>query len=151
MELHISKNCSPVEAKVCLKKNVARFCVLLADAETVNDAYTTLTVHRRNMKISSKQPQTESVRWFLFATTTTTTISTTTSKMIMIMILKTTTTITIEAMVMITLIITVKMDRIYFLVFVLITLTSLVYMDRIQRKCCFRARPVGLISTKTKE
>ena len=34
IESHISKNCSPVEAKVCLEKNVARFCVLLVDAET---------------------------------------------------------------------------------------------------------------------
>ena len=134
-----------------MKKNVARFCVLLTDAETVNDAYTTLTVHRRSMKISSKQLQTESVRWFLSATNTTATVSTTTSKMIMIIILITTITITIEAMVMITLIITVKMDRIHFFVLVLITPTSLVYMDRIQKKCCFRARPVGLNSTKTKE
>ena len=43
IESHISKNCSPVEAKVCLEKNVARFCVLLVDGETVNDAYATLT------------------------------------------------------------------------------------------------------------
>ena len=42
IESHISKNCSPVEAKVCLEKNAARFCVLLMDAETVNDAYATL-------------------------------------------------------------------------------------------------------------
>ena len=39
----------------------------------------------------------------------------------------------------------------YYFVFVLIRLTSLVSMDKIQKKCCFRTRPVGLISTKTKE
>ena len=43
IESHISRNCTPVEAKACLEKNAARFCVLLADAETVNDAYTNLT------------------------------------------------------------------------------------------------------------
>lgn len=35
----VLKNCSPVEAKVYLEENVARFCVLLADAEAVYDAY----------------------------------------------------------------------------------------------------------------
>ena len=50
IESHISKNCSPVEAKVCLEKNVARFCVLLADAETVNDAYTTLPKRRKEFE-----------------------------------------------------------------------------------------------------
>ena len=34
---------------------------------------------------------------------------------------------------------------------VLIAPTDLVYMDRTQKKCCFAARLVGLISTKTKE
>ena len=55
IESQISKNCTLVEAKVCLEENVARFCVLLADAETVNDAYTNLTDRKRNLKISSKQ------------------------------------------------------------------------------------------------
>ena len=44
---HMAKNCSPVEAKVFLEENVARFCVLLADAETVNDAYTALPARKR--------------------------------------------------------------------------------------------------------
>ncbi|XP_015753320.1 PREDICTED: uncharacterized protein LOC107333065 isoform X2 [Acropora digitifera] len=47
IESHMAKNCSPVEAKVCLEENVARFCVLLADAETVNDAYTALPARKR--------------------------------------------------------------------------------------------------------
>ena len=47
IESHISKNCTPVEAKVCLEKIVARFCVLLIDAETVNDAYATSSVRKR--------------------------------------------------------------------------------------------------------
>ena len=47
IESHISKNCSPVEAEVFLKKNVARFCVLLMDAETVFFAYTTLAERKR--------------------------------------------------------------------------------------------------------
>lgn len=47
IESHISKNCSPVEAKVCLEENEARLCVLLADAETVNDAYTALPARKR--------------------------------------------------------------------------------------------------------
>ena len=47
IESHISKNCSPVEAKVFLEENEARFCVLLADAETVNDAYTALPHRKR--------------------------------------------------------------------------------------------------------
>ena len=33
------KTCSPVEAKVCLEENVARFCVLLAVAEIVNNIF----------------------------------------------------------------------------------------------------------------
>lgn len=44
---HMAKNCSPIEAKVFLEENVARFCVLLADAETVNDAYTALPARKR--------------------------------------------------------------------------------------------------------
>ena len=43
----ISQNCTPVEAKACLEKNVARFCVLIADAETVNDAYANLKDRKR--------------------------------------------------------------------------------------------------------
>ena len=39
----------------------------------------------------------------------------------------------------------------YSFVFVLISLTSLVCTDRIQKKSCFRTRLVGLISAKTKE
>ena len=39
----------------------------------------------------------------------------------------------------------------YSLVFVLIRLTSLVGTYKIQKKCSFRTRLVGLISTKTKE
>ena len=39
----------------------------------------------------------------------------------------------------------------YSFVFVLIRLTSLVGTDKIQKKCFFRTRLVGLISTKTKE
>ena len=39
----------------------------------------------------------------------------------------------------------------YSFVFVLIRLTSLVGTDKIQKKCSFRMRLVGLISTKTKE
>ena len=39
----------------------------------------------------------------------------------------------------------------YSFVFVLIRLTSLVSTDKIQTKCSFRTRLVGLISTKTKE
>ena len=39
----------------------------------------------------------------------------------------------------------------YPFVFVLIRLTSLVNMDKIQKKCSFRTRLVGMISTKTKE
>ena len=42
IQSHISKNCTPVEAKVCLEKNV-----LLANAEIVNDAYTTLPKRRK--------------------------------------------------------------------------------------------------------
>ena len=38
-----------------------------------------------------------------------------------------------------------------FFVFVLSRLTSLVSTDKIQKKCSFRTRLVGLISTKTKE
>lgn len=44
---YITKKCSPVDAKVCLEENVARFCVLLADAATVTDAYATLAARRR--------------------------------------------------------------------------------------------------------
>ena len=43
----ISQNCTPVEAKACLEKKVARFCVLMADAETVNDAYANLKDRKR--------------------------------------------------------------------------------------------------------
>ena len=39
----------------------------------------------------------------------------------------------------------------YSFVFVLISLTSLVSTDKIQKKSCFRTRLVGLISTKPKE
>ena len=39
----------------------------------------------------------------------------------------------------------------YSFVFVLIRLTSLVIKDKVQKKCSFRTRLVGLISTKTKE
>ena len=39
----------------------------------------------------------------------------------------------------------------YSFVFVLIRLTSHVSMDKIQKKCSFRMRLVGLISTKTRE
>ena len=39
----------------------------------------------------------------------------------------------------------------YSFVFVLIRLTSLLSTDKIQKKCSFRTRLVGLISTKTKE
>ena len=38
-----------------------------------------------------------------------------------------------------------------FLVFALISLTSLVSTDEVQKKSAFRTRLVGLISTKTKE
>ena len=47
IESLISKNCTPVEAKVWLEKNIARFCVLLADAETANYAYMTFSDCRR--------------------------------------------------------------------------------------------------------
>ena len=39
----------------------------------------------------------------------------------------------------------------YSFVFVLIRITNLVSTDKIQKKCSFRMRLVGLISTKTKE
>ena len=39
----------------------------------------------------------------------------------------------------------------YSFLFMLIRLTSLVGTDKIQKKCSFRTRVVGLISTKTKE
>ena len=47
IEPQIAKNCTPFEAKVCLEKNVAKFCVLLADAATVNDAYANLKDRKR--------------------------------------------------------------------------------------------------------
>ena len=50
IESPILKNCSPVEAKEYLEKNAARFCVLLADGETVNEAYATLTDRIREYK-----------------------------------------------------------------------------------------------------
>ena len=39
----------------------------------------------------------------------------------------------------------------YSFLFMLIRLTRLVGMDKVQKKCSFRTRLVGLISTKTKE
>ena len=39
----------------------------------------------------------------------------------------------------------------YSFLFMLIRLTSLVGMDKMQKKCSFRTRVVGLVSTKTKE
>ena len=50
-QLHISSQIikhsdSPVEVKSCLLKDTARFCVLLVDAETVTDAYSSLQTRR---------------------------------------------------------------------------------------------------------
>ena len=50
IESEISKSCTPFEAKVCLEKIVARFCVLLMDAETVNDAYAALPDRKREFE-----------------------------------------------------------------------------------------------------
>ena len=50
IESEISKSCTPVEANVCLEKIVARFCVLLMDAETVNDAYAALPDRKREFE-----------------------------------------------------------------------------------------------------
>ena len=50
IESEISKSCAPVEAKVCLEKIVARFCVLLMDAETGNDAYAALQDRKREFE-----------------------------------------------------------------------------------------------------
>jgi len=47
IESHIPRKCTPVKAKAWLEKNAARFCVLLADGETVNDAYKNLTDRKR--------------------------------------------------------------------------------------------------------
>ena len=97
VESHILKNCSPVEAKDCLEKNVARLCVLLTDAEIVNDAYTTLSDRKSEYEdllktAASRVGKMVFVCYYYYYT-----ISTTTSKTIMIIILIT----IIVAMVMI--------------------------------------------------